>query len=126
VVLPLLKAAADEQRPELQELWAGLLASALQQDGGRRVRRAFFDTLAQMEPVDALLFEGIQQAKLVAQHIVMPVEVGRVLGITGEDLSVANSALHRLDLLESSTGLGATLSQYGLAFWKACNPQSLD
>jgi hypothetical protein len=37
VVLPLLRTAADERRPELQELWAGLLASAVQQDGGRLV-----------------------------------------------------------------------------------------
>jgi hypothetical protein len=125
VVLPLLKAAADEQRPELQELWAGLLASALQQDGGRRVRRAFFDTLAQMEPVDALLFEGIAQAKLrVPQQRVSTLYVGKELGITGEEFSVAMSALHRLDLL-GSTGLGVTLSQYGLAFWKACSPQGL-
>jgi hypothetical protein len=63
VVLPLLKTAADENRPELQELWAGLLATSFQSDGGQRVRRAYFDTLTQMEPLDAVLFDAIIRAK---------------------------------------------------------------
>jgi hypothetical protein len=38
VVKPLLEAAADESREELQDLWAALLANAMV-DGGKRVRR---------------------------------------------------------------------------------------
>jgi hypothetical protein len=52
LLLPLLEAAKDEDREELQALWAALLASAML-DGGKRVRRAFFDTVRQMEPMDA-------------------------------------------------------------------------
>ena len=36
VVIPLLQAAADEGREELQDLWAALLANAMV-DGGKRV-----------------------------------------------------------------------------------------
>ncbi len=56
VVLPLLEAAADESREELQALWAALLANACL-DGGKRVRRAFFDALRHMDPVDALVLD---------------------------------------------------------------------
>lgn len=52
VVLPLLRAAADEAREELQALWAALLANSMI-DEGKRVRRTFFDAVAKMEPVDA-------------------------------------------------------------------------
>jgi len=56
VVIPLLQAAVDEGRPELQALWAALLANAML-DGGRRVRRDYFDAVRQMEPSDALVLD---------------------------------------------------------------------
>jgi hypothetical protein len=58
VVLPLLAAAADEERDELRALWASLLANAAV-DGGRKVRREFFETIRGMEPADACVFQII-------------------------------------------------------------------
>jgi hypothetical protein len=122
VVLPLLKAAVDENRPELQELWAGLLASSFQSDGGQRVRRAFFDTLVKMEPSDARLFDAIVLARLASPSgRVMPVEIGTQVGITGEDLAVSRNALDSLGLLEFGLE-GARPTPYGIMFWRACNP----
>jgi hypothetical protein len=43
-------------RDELQDLWAALLANAMI-DGGRKVRRDYFDVVRQMEPFDALLLD---------------------------------------------------------------------
>jgi hypothetical protein len=62
VVLPLLQFAADESRPELQARWAALLANAMT-DGGRKVRRAFFETLAKMEPTDAVLLDVLTSGR---------------------------------------------------------------
>ncbi len=122
VVLPLLKAAVDENRPELQELWAGLLASSFQSDGGQRVRRAFFDTLAKMEPADARLFEAIVLSKSASpSRWVNPLDVGSQIGVTDEDFVVSRNALDTLGLVEFGTS-GARSSQYGVAFWKACKP----
>jgi hypothetical protein len=56
VVLPLLEAAMDESREELQDLWANLLANAMI-DGGFMVRRDFFVTLKAMEPIDAVVLD---------------------------------------------------------------------
>jgi hypothetical protein len=59
VVLPLLEYAANEGRPELQALWAALLANTMTDDGGRKIRRAFFEILAKMEPIDAAMLEEV-------------------------------------------------------------------
>ncbi|MDE2465752.1 MAG: DUF4393 domain-containing protein [Alphaproteobacteria bacterium] len=54
VAQPLIEAAMQESRPELQELWAGLLASAMLDDG-KNARYEFKDILAKMSPQDAVV-----------------------------------------------------------------------
>jgi hypothetical protein len=54
MLIPLLQAAADESREELQSLWAALLANAMT-DGGHRTRGAFVGALKSMDPADALV-----------------------------------------------------------------------
>ncbi len=122
MVLPLLKAAVDENRPELQELWAGLLASWFQPEGGQRVRRAFFDTLAKMEPSDARLLDGFMQVRFASPSLwVRTNHVGAKASVTDEDLVVSINAPGTLGLVEF--GLNeARATQYGIAFWKACSP----
>ncbi|MCA3279017.1 MAG: DUF4393 domain-containing protein [Roseomonas sp.] len=125
VVLPLLRAASDEARPELQSLWAGLLTAALQPDGGRRVRRAYFDTLAQMEPLDAVLFEAIMHLRRDKQGGRVDANLaGGKAGIGGDERTVSINALEKLGLIVFGhhDGLHA-VKPYGLAFWEACNPQ---
>lgn len=62
VLIPLVNAAADESRPELQELFSRLLANALDPSSTERVRRSFIDIVKAMEPIDALLFKTIVEA----------------------------------------------------------------
>src|ERR1700720_1786155 len=45
LAIPLLRAAYDESRPELQELWAQLIAAAMDPRRVNRVRRSFVDAL---------------------------------------------------------------------------------
>ena len=56
VLVPLLSAATDESRKELQRLWAAFLANAMIDDGSK-VRREFFETLRSLEPQDAFLLQ---------------------------------------------------------------------
>lgn len=123
VVLPLLQAAADEGRPELQELWAALLASAMLPEGGKRVRRAFFDTLRQMEPSDAVLF---REAVTRYQGSYIPTSQFHGLladaGLPGPSGTVAWEALERLGLGFTSGQGNAGITVFGLEFWRACNP----
>jgi hypothetical protein len=55
VAIPLLRAAYDESRPELQQLWAELIAAAMDPKRSGRVRLSFIDTLKRFDPLDALV-----------------------------------------------------------------------
>lgn len=55
VAVPLLKAAADEDREELVDLWARLLAAAMDPARSNRVRQNFTTVIGQMDPLDAQL-----------------------------------------------------------------------
>jgi Abortive infection alpha len=58
LAIPLLRAAYDESRPELQQLWAELTAAAMDPKRSGRVRLSFIDTLKRFDPLDALLLKG--------------------------------------------------------------------
>ncbi len=53
LVLPILAAAADENREDLQDLWARLLAAAMNPDQSKQGRLRFTDALKQLDPLDA-------------------------------------------------------------------------
>ncbi len=59
IAVPLLQAAAEESRPELQDLWARLLANAT--DPKRNtVRLNFIEAVKRMEPLDALVLQKVK------------------------------------------------------------------
>jgi hypothetical protein len=55
LAIPLLKAAYDENRPDLREFWADLIAAAMDPLRSGRVRFRFIATLKEMDPIDALI-----------------------------------------------------------------------
>jgi Abortive infection alpha len=55
VVLPILAAAADENSDELQDLWARLLAAAMNPNRSRQARLGFTDALKKLDPLDAVV-----------------------------------------------------------------------
>lgn len=55
VALPLLIAAADEDRDELQEIWARLLAAVMDPTRGKAFRGAFIGVVEKMDPLDAVV-----------------------------------------------------------------------
>ncbi|GGZ32173.1 Abi-alpha family protein [Asticcacaulis endophyticus] len=59
IAIPLIRGAADESRDEIQDLWAALLAAALDPNRGKDVTRFFIDVLQKMEPWDAKVFQAI-------------------------------------------------------------------
>jgi hypothetical protein len=59
LALPLISAAIDEDRKELKDLWARLLASAMHPDRKKRVRRSFIGILKQLDPLDALCLRAM-------------------------------------------------------------------
>jgi len=59
VAIPLLRAAYDESRPELQELWAELIAAAMDPTRSGQVRLSFITTVKQLDPLDALVLKEL-------------------------------------------------------------------
>jgi hypothetical protein len=59
VAIPLIRAAYDESRPELQELWACLIAAAMDPARATSVRKSFIEALQQFDPLDALVLKEL-------------------------------------------------------------------
>jgi len=99
IALPILRGAADESREEIQDLWARLLAAAMDPSRTKHVRQRFADVVHQMDPPDALLLAspslrdragGIQQPDRNA--------VAEELHISRDELDVTLANLVRLDV----------------------------
>jgi hypothetical protein len=59
LAIPLLRAAYDENRAELQDIWARLIAAAMDPKRAGRVRLRFIETAKQFDPLDALVLAKI-------------------------------------------------------------------
>jgi hypothetical protein len=62
IALPILVAAADESRDELQEIWARLLAAAADPGRAKSFRLAFIEATKKLDPLDAAVLQGISAA----------------------------------------------------------------
>ncbi len=58
-LLPALEAASEESDETLQNMWASLLANAMDPDKDISLQQVFIDTLKQFEPIDALVLQEI-------------------------------------------------------------------
>ena len=107
VVMPLLEAARDESREELQEIWAALLAQAMI-DGGYKVRRSFFDLVGKLEPIDSLVLMAVsslphggtsnENTCIVADNAYLVDSLSPIGGSTN-DLQVSTAMLEELKLI---------------------------
>jgi hypothetical protein len=61
IAVPLLEAAVDETREHLKQLWAKLLAAALDPKRNNLVRPSLIAILKQMDPTDALVMEQVDK-----------------------------------------------------------------
>lgn len=114
-MLPILVAAADESRDELQDIWARLLAAAADPSRARAFRIAFIEAAKKLDPLDAAVLQathagggGIQDQtrnSLAAQLHVSRDEV---------DVSIAN--LTKLELVMQVNTSFAGLSPFGREF----------
>ena len=126
VLIPLLQAAVDEGRPELQALWAALLANAMV-DGGRKVRRDFFDAVKAMEPADALVLDAMNRPEAME---VAGRDLGRILDglhkwaakadISDVELEVSLDKLVALRCLRRNNFDQPMLAPFGRTLFDAC------
>jgi hypothetical protein len=97
--LPILAAAADESRDELQELWASLLAAAADPARSAFFRIAFIEVIKKMDPLDAAVLKAAQAA---GGRIIKETRnsIAAELKITLDPVQVSISNLQKLDLLD--------------------------
>jgi hypothetical protein len=69
LALPILQGAADEEREELVDLWARLLASAMDPATRNSVRHTFIAAVKEMDPPDAKIMHHIYCQKVMRIRI---------------------------------------------------------
>jgi hypothetical protein len=100
VALPILQAAADEDRDEIVDLWARLLANAMD-PSLRNVRQSYIEAIKKMDPPDALALRYLHQNKLTA--------------VRPGDIALANSTVVTEGHMAKSVGLRVSALQVSLS-----------
>lgn len=111
VALPILRFAADESREEIQELWARLLAAAMDPTRAGSVRQSFTESISKMDPLDAIVLLNHIAFKDVMWSV--PAEK---MGISRDQLEISISNLYRLKLLSNNSLLDIQLAPFGREF----------
>ncbi len=120
IAIPLVRAAYDEGRPELQELWAQLIAAAMDPKRSDRVRISFIETLRKFDPLDALVL------KYRCQH---PESLGpnaaeyiaKVLDVPFEEILISVDNLIALRCVWENNREAVAVLPYGRALMRACS-----
>jgi hypothetical protein len=120
IAVALLEAAQDESRDELKEIWASLLANAMDPNRTSRVRLEFIGTLKQLNPLDALVLRELAATPNMSPNS-REFLSGR-LNVNRDEIVVSSQHLVKLGCIEVSTtdkGNYGVLS-YGKLLLRAC------
>jgi hypothetical protein len=125
----LIAGAQEEGREELAELWARLLANAVDPKLNS-VRQSFIDAVKTMDPPDALVLLYLYENDIVSTQVgqgsadnktIFTENLGRELGVTGDFVIVS---LENLNSLGFFTGTRPYYTSPKLReFMKACYPE---
>jgi hypothetical protein len=118
IVLPILVAAADESRDELQDIWAGLLAAAADPERAMFFRNQFIEVVKKMDPLDAAL---LQQLKKTQRDRVSDEQIKQLAGelkVSTDEIAVSLGNLTKLGLLIEQGTLFKAIGSFARAFLK--------
>jgi Abortive infection alpha len=126
VLIPLMEAASQESRTELQDIWAALLANSMI-DGGKKVRREYVDAAKKIEPVDACVLKIIdlplppERSHSPAARRHFHGEYRNKIGLSDDEWHVSINALTDLGFAYTAHG-GAepTTTPFARMFLAAC------
>lgn len=122
LAIPLIRAAYDEGRPELQDLWAALIAAAMDPKLSGRVRLSFVDTLKRFDPLDALVLKARHQQSSELK----PNSVAFIAGILAQPIDEVQISVENLKALRCAGSATTSVteffvSNYGRALLRACS-----
>ena len=96
IALPLIEAALDEDREGLKELWAKLLAAAMDPKRKQLVRADLISTLKQLEPLDAIVLNAVYDAQGTQLSPNGRDHLARRFSVTSDEMTVCFQNLERL------------------------------
>jgi hypothetical protein len=131
IAVPLLSAAVDETRSELQELWAKLLANAMDPKRATIIRREFIDTLRLMNPLDALVLDLATGHPPMEGDLVNASDFPERLKVSADEMAITIVHLHRLGCIAQTMNAHGVqhppefatrlrMSPYARALMQAC------
>ncbi|HXQ52211.1 MAG TPA: Abi-alpha family protein [Stellaceae bacterium] len=113
IALPLLAAAQDEGREEMQEMWARMLANAMSPAKAETMRLEFVDALRRLHPRDTQILQKMSES--TAQ--LGPSSRDHFAGRLKISVHAADVALHNLERVRCiKPGGPGSLSYYMTAF----------
>jgi hypothetical protein len=119
IALPILIAAADESRDELQDIWAALLAAAADPTRAKSFRIAFIDAVKKMDPLDAAVLRGVSEmagGTISGHH---RNEMASQLNVSRDEIDISVANLEKLGLLLASSHPTSGLTAFGREFLRA-------
>lgn len=103
-LLPALEAASEETDETLLDMWAILLANAMDPNKDTSLQRIFIEALGQMEPIDALVFR--MMAKKAPNEALSSKDLGERLDCRETLAAVSMERLADLSVLREIGGAG--------------------
>jgi hypothetical protein len=119
VGLPILIAAADESRDELQDLWARLLAATADPSRAKAFRNAFIDAAKRMDPLDAAVLRCANAIHGGRITIETRIKIASELGISRDEADVSVGNLQKLELAVLTNLPDVIVSPFGREFLRA-------
>jgi hypothetical protein len=104
VAIPLLKAAQDESREEIQELWARLLANAMDRDRPQ-LNRVFIDVLKELDVLEARIIKRLGEEGAINKPVRFLDKVSKIdwrtdFDITPDQFAIALSTIEKFANIE--------------------------
>ena len=121
-LLPFITEASKESDPEIQELWAQLIANATDPNKEINIQKVHMSILSQLEPLDAKLLEWFGTQKNPSLLIKMETIISS-FGVPGEGLEIPLENLMRLGCLDGSQI--NTIDDIGSNIRKVGNPNTI-
>jgi hypothetical protein len=117
IALEILEAAQDETRDELRELWAQLLANAMDASTQKTVRIEFIAVLKQLNPLDALILQRLAPVG----NFIAPHQFAQAQHLDTNDTATSILYLHDLKCVDEAptAAYSFKISPRGLALLKA-------
>jgi hypothetical protein len=131
LAMELIAGAQEEGCEELMELWARLLANAMDPNLNS-VRHSFIDAVKRMDPLDAVVLRYIYEAKIStaqpgrideASATAGLVNIASAIDRRADEIEVSLRHLHELQLVDAVPPYGWNVNAISREFMRACYPE---